>query len=115
MTMIPGVVDGECIRLVKLWAKDVHSVALPSVPVALVRTRTGVRTHDHLSMWQLRMGKFRYPFSFNVISQTLDVITEHNLEGAGIWYVDDLNACSNKRTYDCDMRWVDEEMRTLLE
>ena len=54
------------------------------------------------------------PYAFNVISRTLDVITDHTIEGAGIWYVDDLNACSNRRTVESDMSRVDDEVRTLL-
>jgi len=50
-----------------------------------------------------------------IICRTLDVITEHTIESAGIWYVDDLNACSNRRTYVKDMSRVDDEVRTLLD
>jgi hypothetical protein len=49
-----------------------------------------------------------------MVSRTLDVITEHTIEGAGVWYVDDLNACSNRRTYVKDITRVDDEVRTLL-
>jgi hypothetical protein len=49
-----------------------------------------------------------------VVSRTLDVTTDDTIEGAGIWYVGDLNACSNRRTVESDMRRVDEEVRTLL-
>ena len=54
------------------------------------------------------------PYAFNVVSRTLAVITKHTIEGAGIWYVEDLNACSNRRTVESDMSRVDEEVRTLL-
>ena len=49
-----------------------------------------------------------------MVSRTLDVITKDTIEGAGLWYVDDLNACSNRRTYEKDMSRVDVEVRTLL-
>ena len=54
------------------------------------------------------------PYAFNVVSRTLDIITGPTIEGAGLWYVDDLNACSNKRTCVQDMSRVDDEVRTLL-
>ena len=40
------------------------------------------------------------PYAFNVVFRTLDVITEHTIDGAGLWYVDDLNGCSKRRTYE---------------
>ena len=49
-----------------------------------------------------------------MVSRTLDVITKDTIDGAGLWYVDDLNACSNRRTYEKDMSRVDVEVRTLL-
>jgi hypothetical protein len=52
------------------------------------------------------------PYAFNMVSRTLDVITEYTIEGAGVWYVDDLNACSNRRTYVKDMSRVDDDLRT---
>jgi hypothetical protein len=54
------------------------------------------------------------PNAFNVVSRTLEVITEHTVDGAGLWYVDDLNGCLNRRTYESDMSRVDDEVRTLL-
>ena len=54
------------------------------------------------------------PYAFNVVSRTLDVITAHTIEGAGVWFVVDLNACSNRRTYVEDMGRIDDEVRTLL-
>jgi len=54
------------------------------------------------------------PYAFNVVSRTLEVITEHTIDGAGLWYVDVLNGCSNRRTYESDMSRVDDEVRTLL-
>ena len=53
------------------------------------------------------------PYAFNVVSRTLDVITKDTIEGAGLWYVDDLNAYSNRRTHEKDMSRVDVEVRTL--
>ena len=49
-----------------------------------------------------------------MVSRTLDAITKDTIEDAGLWYVDDLNACSNRQTYGEDMSRVDEEVRTLL-
>ncbi len=54
-------------------------------------------------------------WAFNVVSRTLDVITKDTIEGAGLWYVGDLNACSNRRTYEKDMSRVDVEVRTLVD
>jgi hypothetical protein len=73
-----------------------HTAALPSITVAIVRLGVGVRTDDYLPLWQLRVG--RYPVCFQ----------------CGLWYVDDLNECSNRRTYESDMNRVDDEVRTLL-
>ncbi len=84
------------------------TAALLSIPVTIVRLGVGVRTDDYLPLWQLWVG--RYP----VCSRTLEVITEHTIDGAGLWYVDVLNGCSNRRTYESDMSRVDDEVRTLL-
>ena len=71
-----------------------------------------MQSHDNLPLWQL--GWEGTPYAFNVVSRTLDVITSDTIEGAGLWYVDDLNAYSNRRTYETDMSRVDVEVRTLL-
>ena len=70
-----------------------HTAAFPFITVASVRLEVGVRTDDYLPLWQLWV-----PYAFNVVFRTLDVITEHTIDGAGLWYVDDLNGCSNRRT-----------------
>ena len=72
-----------------------HTAAFPFITVASVRLEVGVRTDDYLC------GNFGWvgtPYAFNVVFRTLDVITEHTIDGAGLWYVDDLNGCSNRRT-----------------
>ena len=89
-----------------------HTAALPPIPVALVRPGIEVWTHHHLPVWKFRVGSD--PYAFNVVSRTLATITVHTIEGAGVWYVDDLNACSNRRAVDSDMSRVDVEVRTLL-
>ena len=98
------VVDREGISEVMLWAKDLKG------------TFTLLRFHpsqdwsvDSLSSARVEIWWVGTPYAFNVISRTLDTITAHTIEGAGVWYVDDLNACSNRRTVDSDMSaysWV---------
>jgi hypothetical protein len=114
--MILGVVDREGIEEVMLWAKYLKGAF------------TLLRFHPSQSrLFALGLacgltticpcGNFGWvgtPYAFNVVSRTLDIITGHTIEGAGLWYVDDLNACSNKRTYVQDMSRVDDEVRTLL-
>ena len=78
-----------------------YTAALPFITVVIVRLEVGVRTEDYLPLWQLWV-----PYAFNVVFRTLN--------GAGLWYVDDLNGCSNIRTYESDMSRVDNEVRTLL-
>ena len=116
MRMILGVVDREGIDEVMLWAKDLKGAF------------TLLRFHPSQSrLFALGLacgltticpcGNFGWvgtPYAFNVVSRTLDVITAHTIKGAGVWYVDDLNACSNRRTYVEDMSRVDDEVRTLL-
>ena len=116
MTMNLGVVDREGISEVILWAKDLKGAF------------TLLRFHPSQSrLFALGLecgltticpcGNFGWvgtPYAFNVVSRTLDVVTRHTIQGAGLWYVDDLNACSNRRTVDSDMSRVDEEVRTLL-
>ena len=80
---------------------DLHTATLPLIPVALVRPGIGVWTHYHLPVWKFRVGT---PYAFNVVSRTLDAITAHTIEGAGVWY--DLNACSNRRTEGRVPCWV---------
>jgi hypothetical protein len=116
MTMILGVVDREGISEVMLWAKDLKGA------FTLLRFHP---SQSHLFALGLECGltticpcgNFGWvgtPYAFNVVSRTLDSITAHTIEGAGVWYVDDLNACSNRRTVDSDMSKVDVEVRTLL-
>lgn len=116
MQTILRVIDREGIGEVVLWAKDLKGAF------------TLLRFHPSQSrLFALGLecgltticpcGNFGWvgtPYAFNVVSRTLDVITSHTISGAGVWYVDDLNACSNKRTFEHDMRRIDEEVRTLL-
>ena len=114
--MILGAMDREGISEVMLWVKDLKGAF------------TLLRFHPSQSrLFALGLkcgltticpcGNFGWvgtPFTFNVVSRTLDTITAHTIEGAGVWYVDDLNACSNRRAVDSDMSRVDVEVRTLL-
>ena len=91
--------------------RGIHTASLPSFSVASVRTGIGGLTTI------CPCGNFGWvgtPYAFNVVLHMLDVITDHTIESAGICYVDDLNACSNRRTYVNDMSRVDDEVRTLL-
>ena len=111
-----GVVDREGIGEVMLWAKDLKGAF------------TLLRFHPSQSrLFALGLvcgltticpcGNFGWagtPYAFNVVSRTLDVITKDTIEGAGLWYVDDRNAGSNRRTYEKDFSRIDVEVRTLL-
>jgi len=101
MTMVLGVVDKEGIREVMLWCLHTDTFTL-------------LRFHPSQSrLFALRLdcgltticpcGNFGWvgtPYAFNVVFRTLDVITEHTIDGAGLWYVNDLNGCSKRRTYE---------------
>ena len=116
MQLILGVIDREGIKEVILWAKDLKGAF------------TLLRFHPFQSrLFALGLacgltticpcGNFGWvgtSYAFNVVSRTLDVITRNTIAGAGVWYVDDLNACSRHDTYESDMLAVDVEVRTLL-
>ena len=84
-----GGVDREGIDEVMLWAKDLKGAF------------TLLRFHPSQSrLFVLGLacgltticpcGNFGWvgtPYAFNVVSRTLDVITEHTIESAGVWYV----------------------------
>jgi hypothetical protein len=116
MCMILGVVDRDGIEEVMLWAKDLKG--------AFTLLRFHLSQSRLFALWLAcsltticPCGNFGWvgtPYAFNVVSRTLDIITGPTIEGAGLWYVDDLNACSNKRTCVQDMSRVDDEVRTLL-
>ena len=91
--------------------RGLHTASLLSISVASVRAGISVRPHDYSGgSGPHHTGRHHS----TLVSRTLDVITAHTIEGAGVWYVDDLNACSNRRTYVEDMGRVDDEVRTLL-
>ena len=113
MRMILRVVDREGIDEVMLWAKDLKG------PFTLLRFHPSQSRLFALGLacgltTICSCGNFGWvgtPYAFNVVSRTLDVITAHTIEGAGVWYVDDLNACSNRRAYVEDIGRIDDEVR----
>jgi len=116
MTMILGVIDREGISEVMLWAKDLKG-AFTLLRFHPAQSRLFALGLECGLTTICPCGNFGWvgtPYAFNVVSRTLEVITEHTIDGAGLWYVDDLNGCSNRRTYESDMNRVDDEVRTLL-
>jgi hypothetical protein len=116
MRMILGVVDREGIDEAVLWVKDLKGAftLLCFHPYQSCLFALGLACGLTTICPCGNFGWVGTPYAFNVVSRTLDVITAHTIEGAGVWYVDDLNACSNRRTYVEDMSRVDDEVRTLL-
>jgi len=115
--MILGVVDREGIDEVMVWAKDLKGAFIllrfhPSQSrLFALGLECGLTTICPCG----NFGWVGTPYAFNVVSRTLDVITKDTIAGAGLWYVDDLHACSNRRTYEKDMSRVAVEVRTLLD
>ena len=84
-----------------------HTAALPSITVAIVRLGVGVRTDDNLPLWQLWVGRYPVCFQFG-LSDSGGHYRAVLISGTS------MNGCSNRPTYESDMSRVDDEVRTLL-